>query len=160
MPDVQSALDAESVALVAANSLATAMGTGIWELIRTGMGAIFQRRGYDQGAIVGQLDGDASLVTGDQADEIRGELVGPWRRRLQALADADPTVVAEFAALIAQVEARLPRESGSWVQNIKAEGHAVVNTVVGGKQVNNYMDPRRRADGSGADDPVEGELLG
>ncbi|MDY0813096.1 hypothetical protein [Kitasatospora purpeofusca] len=160
MPDVQSALDAQSVALVAANSLATAMGTGIWEVIRTGLGAIFQRRGYDQSAIEGQLEGDAVLVTGDQADAIRAELVGPWRRRLQALVDADPTVVAEFAALIAQVDARLPRESGNWVQNINAEGHAVVNTVVGGNQVNNYMDSRRRTDGSGTAEPVEGELLG
>ncbi|MET8699824.1 hypothetical protein ABZW10_13275 [Kitasatospora sp. NPDC004723] len=157
MPDVQSALDAESVALVAANSLATAMGTGIWELIRTGVGSVFQRRGHDAGAIESQLDGDAALVAGEQADTIRAELVGPWRRRLQALVDADPTVVAELAALIAQVDTGLPRESGNWIQTINAEGHAVVNTVVGGNQVNNYMDSRRGAEGEG---PVAGEVRG
>ncbi|WP_328791615.1 MULTISPECIES: hypothetical protein [unclassified Streptomyces] len=148
MPDLHEAQQLlETLALTGATTVAAAMGTDAWQATRGWTAGLFHRRGHDLAEVERQLDNDAALVAGEEADSARSELVGPWRRRLLALLREDPEAVKELLELIDQIRNRLPNAAPGMTQNIKASDHAIVNVVQNGNQENRFMDTPRRADG-------------
>ncbi|MDH6118662.1 hypothetical protein [Kitasatospora sp. GAS204B] len=137
----------ETLALTGATTVAAAMGTDAWQATRGWTARLFHRRGHDLGEVERQLDNDAALVTGGEADAARSELVAPWRRRLLALLREDPQAVEDLQELIDLVRDRLPAAAPGMTQNVTASGHAIVNVVQGGDQHNRFMDTPRRAEG-------------
>ncbi|MCX4744238.1 hypothetical protein OG455_01695 [Kitasatospora sp. NBC_01287] len=145
MPDPQEAQQlVEALALTGASTVAAAMGTDAWQATRGWTARFFQRRGHSAGEVERQLDNDAALVAGEDADAARSELVGPWRRRLLALLSEDPQAVADLKELIDLVQSRLPADARGSTQNVRVSGHAIANVVQGGNQYNHFMDRPRQ----------------
>jgi len=137
----------ETMALTGATTVAAAMGTDAWQATRGWTARLFHRRGHDLGEVERQLDNDAALVVGEEAEAARSELVPPWRRRLLALLREDPQAVEELQELIDRIRNRLPAAAPGMTQNVTACGQAIVNVVQSGHQHNRFMDAPRRTEG-------------
>ncbi|MFE9429184.1 hypothetical protein ACFYNO_40285 [Kitasatospora sp. NPDC006697] len=164
MPDLQEAQQlAETLAMTAATTVTAAMGTEAWQATRGRLARLLHRRGREVAEVERELDGQAALVTGAEAEEARAELVPPLRRQLLAVLRTDPRAVAELQALIDEVRGSLPADAPGLAQNvqhIKASDHAIVNAVQGGTQNNHFMDRPRRSqdqDQNQGQDQNEGE---
>ncbi|MEU6633335.1 hypothetical protein ABZ905_34360 [Streptomyces parvus] len=107
------------LAMTGATTVVAAMATSVWEGTREQVVDLFRRRDEDRGAVVRtQLDGDAELVSGEEDETVRDDLVRPWARRLAALLRDHPEAADELRALVEDSDGS--RDGGTWSQHIAA----------------------------------------
>ncbi|MEU3921616.1 hypothetical protein [Streptomyces sp. NPDC029004] len=145
-----------TLALTGAHTIVAAMATNAWESAQAAAARLFHRRGHALEAVEAQLAGDAALVEEDEdADTVRGELVGPWRRRLAALLREHPEAEDDLRAMVEEVCHELPQQQQSWVQNNTARDGGQLFAVQGGGSIHvSQVSPtqsRGSAPGAGAD---------
>jgi len=115
-----------ALASVAGNAVVVAATTDAWETARRGYMRLLGRGDPRREQLAGQrLDEtrDQLTATSDaELEPVRGALAERWARRLADLLEEDPAAEAELLALVAQVEAALPRGAVSAADHAVAAG--------------------------------------
>lgn len=145
-----------TLAMTGAHTIVAAMATNAWASAQAAAARLFHRRGHALEAVEAQLRGDVALVEEDEdADGVRRELVGPWRRRLAALLREHPEAEGDLRAMVEEVCHELPQRQQSWVQNNTARDGGQLFAVQGGGSIRvsqgSPSPPRECAHGAGVD---------
>ncbi|MBC2878316.1 MULTISPECIES: hypothetical protein [Streptomyces] len=115
------------------------MTTELWQGTREGVARLFRRHAPNrETGVVALLDEDArtvGAVDGEEAGEVRRELVPVWRRRLLALLVEHPESMEELRELVERTGSRLPGGQQPWSQTNIAHGSATQFAVQGGNIV-------------------------
>ncbi|MFD9728321.1 hypothetical protein [Streptomyces sp. NPDC059072] len=130
-----------TLAMTGATTIMSAMAGSAWDAARAGTIRLFRRSdAEDRRALEVRLDREAVMVGQDQdPDAVRRDLVGGWRRQLEALLREHPEAAAEIEALVASVRAQLPgEEKRGWIQEISATGHGMAFGAQGGNITVNH----------------------
>jgi hypothetical protein len=122
-------------------ALLGAAATDVWATARAGMVKLFGRGGERRAELVaGRLDQDVAEIEAagpGERDEVRARLLPGWQTRLADLLEEFPDAREELDAWAKRVQAQLPREQVSWVQNNTARDHGTVFAVQHGTQTVN-----------------------
>ena len=139
--------------MTGASTIVAAMATSAWQVARDGVVRLFHGRGHALPGIEAQLDGDAAVVERDEdADGVREDLAGAWKRRLAALLDEHPEAGEDLRALVEQVIGRLPQAQQGPVQaNIATQGGQVFAAQGGNVVVHRVSDASAQVPASGED---------
>lgn len=136
------------MALAAAGgaALVGAMATDAWEAARSGVARLLGRDDQRRTEVIeAQLDEDAALVrsTGEDSDQVRGELAPAWGRRLAALLQDNPEAAEELRILVKRIRTQVPPQQQAWIQHITATqgGTAFGQQGPGGQHIHYHGTP-------------------
>ncbi|MET8481863.1 hypothetical protein ABZV68_32520 [Streptomyces clavifer] len=160
-----------ALALSGGTTLVAAMATEAWLVTRTGAARLFRRRSEGTAAepeggaraafeeeFGARLDGDNALVlraSGGDVDRVRQALATVWEVRIRELLREHPDAVEELTALIAEVQAALPRLAGPHqTQTNTSKDNSRIYAALGGNVIvhpgppGEGTPPRHPADGN------------
>jgi hypothetical protein len=119
-----------ALALLAAQTVVAAVSTDAWGAAKRGVAQLLGRGDAERERLAAQRLDQArdqlAAAPGQQAEQVRADLVAVWRTRLADLLEEDPEVAGDLQALVDRIQAELP------VGAVAAADHA----VAAGRDVN------------------------
>jgi hypothetical protein len=113
-----------ALALLAAQTVVAAASSDAWGAAKRGVAHLLGRGDAERERLaVQRLDQARDQLAGapgEQAEQVRADLIGVWRTRLADLLEEDPGVAGDLQALVDQIQAELPAGS------ISAGDHSIV----------------------------------
>jgi hypothetical protein len=125
-----------ALAVLAGNTLVTAVVTDAWEAARKGFAKLIGRGDPDKTeAAERRLEDTHALLaqaSGGDAEQVRAALVAQWTTRIADLLEDDPGVEGDLRALVEQVRAQLPAQAVTAMDHAIAAGGDVNISASGG----------------------------